>query len=567
LLLGADYQVLRNVTLLAEQEWAWSSDYNTQTSRAGVKYQPWKGANFTSHLDHETLESGERLRAGLGLGQRLTLTPEWTMDLGYDQAATLKDARTSTFNPAQPPVFGPANSDDFWAAFAGANYQYSDIKGVGRLERREGEASNQWNLVGGVYRELNAEMAIAAGLTATFADEAAGSSTDRSLLRGSLAWRPDRLRWLLLEQLDYGMDKQDSISGSSIAGQRLVNNLNASKRWERDQLSLQYGAKYVFATIDDSRVSGFTDLMGGEWRHDLNERWDIGLRGSVLHSWGPGVMDYSMGVSVGVTPIPNAWLSLGFNFTGFRDSDFSGSEYSAQGVYLKMRLKVDQDSIRQIWNDARGVFGSGSAAPVVETEKKTEALVQPEQNLDALAAPAPASAAEIVVPENVLPVPVVAEPAPQLAAPATIMPAKSVSKPRTNTGKNAVKTSAIKPVSKPVVAAASVKAAPKAPAMVSGKAVDDALSKQQRMLEHRAMVKERMQRQARLERLERNDRTIQKVLKIEEPVKVASAKPEKTQVTLEREQRRIAKEREQEIKLRRERMQREKEKAEKLLQR
>lgn len=569
LLLGADYQLRRNITLTAEQEWSWSADYSTQTSRAGMKYQPWKGATVASNLDHETAESGQRLRAGLGLGQRLTLTPEWTMDLGYDRADTVKDNRTSSFNPAQPPVFGPANNDDFWATFAGANYQYKDFKGVGRVERRVATSSEQWNLVGGAYRELNPEMAIAAGLTATLADESSGSSTDRSLLRGSLAWRTDEQRWLLLEQLDYGLDRQESAAGS-VTGQRLVNNLNASKRWERDQLSLQYGAKYVFATIDDSRVSGFTDLMGAEWRHDLNERWDVGLRGSILHSWRPGVMDYSLGVSVGVTPMPNAWVSLGFNFTGFRDSDFSESEYSAKGVYLKMRLKVDQDSIRQIWNDARGVFGGASAVLADDSTKPAAAEPAPVQDIETMAGAMPAvSIGETT--EAVLPAPLPpTSPVDEKESIAPVVPVSAV------LPLSPVKT-AVKPAAKP----AAVKVAPQKNAVkqplnkttpskpAAGKAavavpVDPALSKQQRLLEHRIKVKERQERQARLERLERNDRSIQKVLNIKEPTAEAPA-PEKTAVTLEREKRRLAKQREQEIKERRERMQREKEKAEKLL--
>lgn len=362
LLVGADYQVLRNVTLTAEEEWAWSDLRSTQTSRAGVKYQPWKGANVSTNLDRETSESGERLRAGLGLGQRLVLTPQWNMDLGYDRADTLKDRTTSSFNVTQPPVFGPATTTDFWAAYVGANYQTGDLKGVSRLERRDGSDAEQWNLVGGVYRELNPEMAIAAGLTATMAEQNSGDVDDRTLLRGSLAWRPDRDRWMLLEQLDYGMDRKETTAATSasastsLVGHRLVNNLNTSKRWEDDQLSFQYGAKYVFATVDSSRVSGYTDLLGAEWRHDLNDRWDVGLRSSVLHSWGPGTLDYSYGISVGVTPMPNAWVSLGFNFQGFKDGDFSGSEYAAKGIYLKLRLKVDQDSLKQIWNDTRGAF-------------------------------------------------------------------------------------------------------------------------------------------------------------------------------------------------------------------
>lgn len=573
LLLGADYQLRRNITLTAEEEWAFSEDYSTQTARAGVKYQPWKGANLSTNLDRETAESGERLRAGLGLGQRLVLTPEWTMDLGYDRADTLKDDRTSTFNPAQPPVFGPASTGDFWAAFAGANYQYSDLKGVGRLERRESESSNQWNLVGGAYRELNPEMAIAAGLTATFAEESSGDVSNRALLRGSLAWRPDRLHWLLLEQLDYGLDQQETRTAGDISGQRLVNNLNASRRWERDQLSLQYGAKYVFATIDSTRVDGYTDLMGAEWRHDLNERWDIGLRSSVLHSWGPGVIDYSYGVSVGVTPMPNAWVSLGFNFQGFKDSDFSDAEYSAKGVYLKLRLKVDQDSIRQIWSDARGVFGGGSAPAAASHSAEDSAPVENADNLEALAAPAPIAtqAPAAVQPLENAPITITEEKVIEgavvesaVSADVTAAAATGKSKAKKTAAKTAPARALVKaaPQAAKKVAPVPVKAASKT---ATAAPAQETVSAEQRLLAHKIMVKQRMERQARLERLERNDRTIQKVLKIEEPVKVAQAAPEKTQVTLEREQRRIAKAREQEIKERRERMQREKEKAEKLL--
>jgi uncharacterized repeat protein (TIGR01451 family) len=360
LLLGADYQVLRNLQVSAEEEWTFSDNTNTQSTRAGVKYQPWQGANLNTNVSQDTSEAGERLRSGLGLGQRLVLTPEWTMDMGYDRADTLKDKTVPVFNPTQPPVFGNATaittSSDFWAAYTGANYQSGDLKGVGRIERREASDVKQWNVVGGAYQELNPETAIAAGLTATLATTALGATDNRVLLRGSLALRPDQLRWIFLEQLDYGLDRQVAVGSSSIEGHRLVNNLNASRRWEADQLSVQYGAKFVLSTIDSTRVSGYTDLMGAEWRHDLNERWDIGWRHSVLHSWQSGVVDYSYGISVGVTPMRNAWISLGFNFEGFKDADFSGAEYSAKGVYLKMRLKVDQDSLKQIWNDTRGAF-------------------------------------------------------------------------------------------------------------------------------------------------------------------------------------------------------------------
>jgi hypothetical protein len=48
-------------------------------------------------------------------------------------------------------------------------------------------------------------------------------------------------------------------------------------------------------------------------------------------------------------------MSLGYNFAGFSDSDFSASDYTAQGIFLKYRFKFDQHSIEDLL-DIRQVF-------------------------------------------------------------------------------------------------------------------------------------------------------------------------------------------------------------------
>ena len=109
-----------------------------------------------------------------------------------------------------------------------------------------------------------------------------------------------------------------------------------------------YGAKYVLDTIDDDTYTGFTDLVGMEVRYDITRHWDVGLRGSVLHSWNAGQIDYSSGVSVGYAVAKNAWLSVGYNFTGFEDEDFSAADYTAKGPYAKFRVKFDQQTVRDL---------------------------------------------------------------------------------------------------------------------------------------------------------------------------------------------------------------------------
>lgn len=61
-------------------------------------------------------------------------------------------------------------------------------------------------------------------------------------------------------------------------------------------------------------------------------------------------MDYAYGISFGVTPSTNVWASIGYNFDGYKDSDFDEADYTAKGVYLKFRFKFDQNSAKQVFN-------------------------------------------------------------------------------------------------------------------------------------------------------------------------------------------------------------------------
>ncbi len=112
-------------------------------------------------------------------------------------------------------------------------------------------------------------------------------------------------------------------------------------------LALQLGLKYVLDDIDGENYFGVTSLTGVEFRYDLTDRWDAGVHTSVLHSFGTESTSYSTGASVGYNPYKNMWVSVGYNVTGFEDSDFTGADYTAQGPYLKLRFKVDQESMRE----------------------------------------------------------------------------------------------------------------------------------------------------------------------------------------------------------------------------
>jgi hypothetical protein len=123
----------------------------------------------------------------------------------------------------------------------------------------------------------------------------------------------------------------------------------------RTQLGLQFGSRYVRSTFDGERYSGMSTLYGVDLRRELTQRFDVGLHGTMLSSLQSGVSDQSVGVDLGVTVARNVWISIGYNFAGFRDDDFEASRYTAQGPFIKFRMKADQDTFRDL------MTGSGLA--------------------------------------------------------------------------------------------------------------------------------------------------------------------------------------------------------------
>ncbi len=59
-------------------------------------------------------------------------------------------------------------------------------------------------------------------------------------------------------------------------------------------------------------------------------------------------MAWRSGLSVGHKVAKNAWVSLGYNLTGFYDDDFSRSDFTAQGPFIRFRFKFDQNSLKEI---------------------------------------------------------------------------------------------------------------------------------------------------------------------------------------------------------------------------
>ncbi|MGC1455088.1 MAG: OmpA family protein [Nitrospirota bacterium] len=342
---GADYKLNEKSTFFADQEWTNGSTIDTQTTRIGIRTSPWTGGQIGSSVEQQSTENGVRLFATTGLKQSWQITKQWSVDGGLDRSQTLHNTGTYSVNTNVPPASG--SSEDFTATSLGVGYRQEKWSWTARAENRDSDSEHKFGLFMGANGEVREGLALALGLQTFRSKITAGEEKASSDLRLSLVHRPFDTRVIILDRLDLIQSEQHGGTTIYDNNKRFVNNLVANiKTDSRTQVSLQYASKYVQERIDENDYRGYTDLIGIEGRFDVTKTWDIGLGGMRLHSWSINQEKYGTGASVGFNAGRNIWVSVGYNFTGFKDRDFSKADFTSEGPFIKMRMKFDQVSVR-----------------------------------------------------------------------------------------------------------------------------------------------------------------------------------------------------------------------------
>ncbi|MGI9235724.1 MAG: OmpA family protein [Woeseiaceae bacterium] len=344
---GADYRVGDGLDLVAEYEDAQGKNLDAQTTRLGVRATPWSRAQVNSFLTNETSEFGPRLFANVGLIQGFQLSDKWIVDVGVDHSETLLDSDARLFDPDRELSSGSL-SEDFTAAYAGAMYTTELWSANARLESRNSDTEERISTMMGWYRQPTTGHGLSAGLTMFQADNSLGNELTQANLRFGWANRVADRKWSFLDRIDVVYDRAATTADEQKSW-RLINNFNANRRISAaSQLSLQYAFKYVRSEFAEDSYTGYTDLIGADYRHGLNDRWDAGVNTSIYHSYQSRVIDYGLGVDIGYNIGQNMWLTLGYNVLGFDDKDFEQARYTAAGPYLRFSLKADQRLLKAI---------------------------------------------------------------------------------------------------------------------------------------------------------------------------------------------------------------------------
>lgn len=345
--IGLDKTLTDKAAVSLRHEFLDGANGSGQNTVVGVSYSPWTGTNLTAQTDQLTSDSSRRLGATVGVDQQWRINDNWSASVGLSQRKML-EATGQVIDIAPDAAISPVEQNqEYLTGYFGAAYRTDVMNASGRIEARSATDLDSYIGTLGVSRELSETFSLAGIARAQIQERHASDiqsvaiNETRSDIRIGAAWRPRNEDTVVFDRFDYKFNKAADGSRTTKMVNNFAANTMVNDRW---QLTGHYGVKHVQTDLGGVDYSSISHLLGAETRFDITKRIDIGLTGSMLLTDDGSSARYSYGPSIGFAPVDNTWISLGYNFSGYRDDDFEGAEYASDGIYLKLRLKFDQDS-------------------------------------------------------------------------------------------------------------------------------------------------------------------------------------------------------------------------------
>lgn len=337
--LGADWRVAEKTRLYGRFE---HSRQFTGAYGLGVGET---GSNLAIGIDTQYMQDGSiyseyRLRdasAGREVQSAVGLRNGWRISEGLRLVTNVERLNTSG---------GSAS-----AMGLGVEYTASELwKGSSRFEWRQDATNTNYLLTLGVARKLDRNWTLIGRDYLNLVDpKATGPGRRQNQLQVGFAYRPvdnNKFDALGLYERKSERDTAAGLNSTTDIVSLRANYHPTRVWWVSGRYALKRVDELLLGTIQDSYHA---QLFGSRVTYDVSNRWSVGALATVLIGKG-GARQYAYGVEVGYVVVDNLWVTLGYNFRGFRDDELTGSDYTNRGWVLGMRYKFDEDLFRK--NDA-----------------------------------------------------------------------------------------------------------------------------------------------------------------------------------------------------------------------
>ena len=175
------------------------------------------------------------------------------------------------------------------------------------------------------------------------AGRAIGNARQERFITG-FAWRPtSHNQFNALARYEYkAVD-----DGSQALGERYDANIfsvnmeykPSRQWWANTRLAWKSSSDYTVVSPDQTFNAA---LWSGRLTFDVTDKWDLGALVSTLQQADGKAGQDARGLEAGYQVHKNAWISVGYNWMGYFDRDLSGTDYTQQGPYLRLRAKFDE---------------------------------------------------------------------------------------------------------------------------------------------------------------------------------------------------------------------------------
>jgi len=337
--LGADYQIAERTRLYGRHDWLTgaSGPYGIQQTGnrttntvVGVDTSYSRDGQMFSEYRLRDAISGEDSQAAMGLRHTWTLAPGVRTYGAFERVHAISGRDVTATGVA-----------------GGVEFVGSPLwKSSARLDLRQDPIYNTALSTLAYTRKLNDDWSFIArnylNVAKARTDEFGDRWQDRAQL--GVALRPvDTNVWNALARYEYKVERDSTPSNPSDRRVHIASTHGTYHPARPLWINGRAATKWLSEEFGGLASKYRAHLLGGRAIYDITERWDVGVAAFALFSPQGASRAYSSGVEVGYLLAANLWLSLGYNWNGFSDRDLSASEYTQQGVYLRLRFKFDED--------------------------------------------------------------------------------------------------------------------------------------------------------------------------------------------------------------------------------
>lgn len=330
--IGAEYDITTRYTLVADEEYDQYASTTLNTDRVGIKAKPWNGGRVQSYVGSAT-DAGDNAFYQVAFDQSF-IAKSWTFDAGVGRQAWTKHIDESQVPVGAIMTYDNYNVYQFGAVYRGDPYVYQ-----ARVENRVGDDEHKFHVENNIYRKLDNGFGVSVGQEYEQLNDQGVSSTEIKI-RGGISYRdPDNID-TILGKIDFLTDNQDAQKSS-----KWIANFHWDHKpdynWE---YQMHVGYKYVIDTYDQTEYKGSSVVFNGAVVNYFAPKWDATVQGVYAVSPASHVSSTGLGLSLGYNVMKNAWISVGYQFMKNYDSNYNFDESYIKGVFIRFRMKFDEES-------------------------------------------------------------------------------------------------------------------------------------------------------------------------------------------------------------------------------